>query len=103
MEREQYEQIAVGAGLLAVIAAIAGGRLPRWLRVAFVVGAAAIIGGVGFYAYRHYSAPTTLTVAAGSLDGEASRLLSAVAAKMTAANAPVRLKVVDKGTSTEAA
>ena len=28
MEREQYQQIAVGAGLLAVVVAITTGRLP---------------------------------------------------------------------------
>ena len=46
MERSQVEQIAVGAGLVAILAAIATGRLPRWLRIVAVVGIAAIAGGV---------------------------------------------------------
>ena len=45
MQREQYQQIAIGAGLLAVIAAIATGRLPRWLRIMLVVALAALAGG----------------------------------------------------------
>ena len=33
MQRQQLQTIAVGAGLVAVVAALATGRLPRWLRV----------------------------------------------------------------------
>jgi TRAP transporter TAXI family solute receptor len=103
MERSQVEQIAVGAGPGASVGATATGRLPRWLRVVSVVGIVAIAGGVGLFAYRTYSAPTTLTIAVGSLDAETNKVMSAIATRMASANAPVRLKVLDKGTAPEAA
>ena len=103
MDREQYQQIAVGAAGLGIIAALATGRLPRWLRVTLVLGLVLIAAGAGFLAYRYNTQPTTLTVAAGSLDGDAPRLMSAIAVRMAAANSPVRLKVVTKPSALEAA
>lgn len=102
MQREQLQTIAIGAGLVAVIVAIATGRLPRWLRVTLVLGLAILAAGGGLYAYRYYTHPTTLTVAAGSLDGDAPRLMSAIATRLASTSAPVRLKVIDKGTAVEA-
>lgn len=103
MEREQYQQIAVGAGLLAVVVAITTGRLPRWLRISLVIALAALAGGAGLFAYRYISNPTTLTVAAGSLDGDVPRFMAALASRMASTNSAVRLKVIDKGTPLEAA
>jgi TRAP transporter TAXI family solute receptor len=103
MEREQYQQIAIGAGLLAVVVAIATGRLPRWLRITLVIALAALAGGAGLFAYRYISNPTTLTVAAGSLDADVPRFMAALASRMASTNAAVRLKVIDKGTALEAA
>lgn len=102
MERAQWQVLAIGAGLAAVIAAIATGRLPRWVRVALVLGIVVLAGGGGFYAYRYATHPTTLTVAAGSSDGEAVRLMSAIATRMAATSAPVRLNVLDKGNALDA-
>jgi TRAP-type uncharacterized transport system substrate-binding protein len=42
-------------------------------------------------------------VAVGSIDGEAPKAMSAIASRLVATNAPVRLKVVDSGTALEAA
>jgi TRAP-type uncharacterized transport system substrate-binding protein len=103
MQRAQYQQIAIGAGLLAVVVAIATGRLPRWLRVMLVIALAALAGGAGLFAYRYISNPTTLTVAAGSLDGDIARFMAALASRMASTNSAVRLKVIDKGTALEAA
>lgn len=103
MERDQYQQIAIGAGLLAVVLAIATGRLPRWLRVTLVISLVALAGGAGLFAYRYVTNPTTLTVAAGSLDGDVPRFMAALASRMASTNAEVRLKVIDKGTALEAA
>ena len=103
MQRAQYQQIAIGAGLLAVVVAIAAGRLPRWLRVMLVIALAALAGGVGLFAYRYVSNPTTLTVVAGSLDGDIARFMAALASRMASTNSAVRLKVIDKGTALEAA
>src|SRR5215475_10929476 len=103
MQREQYQQIAIGAGLLAVVVAIATGRLPRWLRVTFVIALAALAGGAGLFAYRYTTNPTTLIVAVGSLDGDAPRIMAALASRMASTNSAIRLKVIDKGTALEAA
>ena len=103
MQRERYQQIAIGAGLLAVVAAIATGRLPRWLRATLVVALAALAGGAGLFAYRYATAPTTLTVVAGSLDADMPRFMAALAGHMSFKDSGVRLKVIDKGTAWEAA
>lgn len=62
---------------------------------------AGVITG-GWLSYRYFAKPIVLTVAAGSVDGEALSLISAVAARLTASNAHVRLKVVDSDTSAKA-
>jgi TRAP-type uncharacterized transport system substrate-binding protein len=102
MQQGQLQTIAVGAGLTAVAVAILSGRLPRWLRVLLVLGLVILAAGGGLYAYRYATHPTTLTVAAGSGDGEAVRLMSVIAARLAATGAPVRLQVVDKGNALEA-
>jgi TRAP-type uncharacterized transport system substrate-binding protein len=77
-------------------------NLPRWLRVMIVgVTAAAVIGG-GWLAYRYFAKPVYLTIAAGSVDGEALSLISAISARLVTSKAHVRLKVVDSGTSAKA-
>jgi TRAP-type uncharacterized transport system substrate-binding protein len=96
------QTVAIGAGVVALIVALATGRLPRWLRVAVVFGLVILASGAGFYAYRYFNYPKTLTVAAGSIDGAAPQLMSAIAARLAATNAPVRLKVIEKGTALEA-
>jgi TRAP-type uncharacterized transport system substrate-binding protein len=76
---------------------------PRWLRI-LLVGAitAAIIGG-GWLTYHYFAKPIYLTVAAGSADGEALALTSAISARLTASKSHIRLKVSDSGTSAKAA
>ena len=105
--RDQYQNLAAGAaagaGVLAVVAAIATRRAPRWMRVTVILGLVAIACGAGLVAYRYSTQPTTLTVAAGSLDGDAPKLMQAIASRLNATNAPVRLKVVDKMTALDAA
>ena len=79
-------------------------HLSRWMRIALVVGLAALTMGLGFYAYRYSTRPVTLTVAAGSLDGEGTRLMNALASRLaSSANSRIRLKVVDTGTPLGAA
>jgi TRAP-type uncharacterized transport system substrate-binding protein len=58
---------------------------------------------VGLFAYRYVTRPVTLTVAVGSIDGEAAKAMSAIASELVSTNAPVRLKVIDSGTALEAA
>ena len=78
-------------------------RMPSWLRVVLVAGAVVLVTGAALFAYRWYVRPTTLTIAVGSLDGEASRLVSAFAGKLTQLNAPVRLTMVETPSALDAA
>ncbi len=96
MQRVQLLALAIGAGLMAVLLRIAMGRLPRWLRFALVAGLVLIGFGGGLFAYRYVTRPTTLTVAAGSLGGDAPRYISAIAARLASSGAPVRLKVLPR-------
>ena len=75
---------------------------PRWLRVMIVGIMTAVVIGCGWLTYRYFAKPIFLTVAAGSVDGEALALISAISARLAASSAHVRLKVVDAGTSVKA-
>ena len=102
MQREELHTVAISAGLGAIVVAILTGRLPRWLRVVLVGGLVVLACGASLFGYRYATQPTTLTVAVGSLDGAAAQLMAALAAQLASTGAPVRLKVVDKGTALEA-
>jgi TRAP-type uncharacterized transport system substrate-binding protein len=78
-------------------------NLPLWLRFFLILGALAVASGASLFAYRYYTHPVTLSVAVGSIDGEAANAMSAIASRLVAINAPVRLKVIDSGTAVEAA
>jgi TRAP-type uncharacterized transport system substrate-binding protein len=78
-------------------------KLPNWLRITLVAGIAVLVAGASLFAWRWYSRPTTLTIAVGSLDGEASRLVSALASKLAQQRAPVRLNMVETASAADAA
>src|SRR5262245_6686836 len=78
-------------------------RLPIWLRITLVAGLFLLVAGSGFLAYRWYAKPTTLTIAVGSLDGEANRLVSALASKLAQQKAPVRLSMMEVGSALDSA
>jgi TRAP-type uncharacterized transport system substrate-binding protein len=78
-------------------------RLPLWLRIFLLLAVLVLAAGGGLFGYRYYTHPVTLTVAVGSIDGEASKAMSAIASRLVSINAPVRFKVVDTGTALEAA
>jgi TRAP transporter TAXI family solute receptor len=73
--------------------------LSRWSRVALVLAIVAVGAGAALYGYRYFTRPVTLTIAAGSVDGEGQRLMTAIGARLASAKSPVRLKVIDKGTA----
>jgi TRAP-type uncharacterized transport system substrate-binding protein len=73
-------------------------KLPLWLRLVLLAGLAILASGAALLGYRYYTHPVTLTVAAGSIDGEAARAMSAIASRLVTINAPVRLTVIDTGT-----
>src|SRR6266850_4867209 len=78
-------------------------KLPLWLRFVLLVGVVGLVSGASLIAYRYYTRPVTLSVAVGSIDGEAAKAMSAIASRLVSTNAPVRLKVIDSGTVFEAA
>ncbi|SDS87762.1 TAXI family TRAP transporter solute-binding subunit [Bradyrhizobium canariense] len=78
-------------------------NLPLWLRFILLLGVVGLVSGASFIAYRYYTRPVTLTVAVGSIDGEAAKAMSAIASRLVTINASVRLKVIDSGTALEAA
>ena len=45
--------------------------LPFWVRAILLTGVVCILAGAGLISYRLYMQPKTLTIAVGSLDGEA--------------------------------
>ena len=82
---------------------MASTAMPRWPRIVLVAGVVVLVAGAGLLTFRWYSRPTTLTIAVGSLDGEAPKLVSALASRLAAVNAPVRLKLVETTSALEAA
>src|SRR3984885_13053393 len=75
---------------------------PLWLRFILLLGAVGLAAGAGLLGYRYYTRPTTLSVAVGSIDGEAAKAMAAIASQLVSTNAPVRLRVIDSGTALEA-
>jgi ABC-type nitrate/sulfonate/bicarbonate transport system substrate-binding protein len=78
-------------------------KLPLWVRFFLLIGVAIFAAGAGLFAYRYYTRPVTLTVAVGSIDGEAAKAMSAIASEFVSTNVPVRLKIIDSGNALEAA
>ena len=78
-------------------------RLSLWRRVVLLAGVVVVVTGGSLLGYRYYTRPVTLTIAVGSIDGEAAKAMSAIASRLVSIQAPVRLSVVDTGTALEAA
>jgi TRAP-type uncharacterized transport system substrate-binding protein len=78
-------------------------RLSRQQRILVVAGIVCLLAAAGFVSYRWYMRPTTLTVAVGSQDGEAPKLVAAIAAHLAQTGAPVRLSMKETPSALEAA
>jgi TRAP-type uncharacterized transport system substrate-binding protein len=76
---------------------------PLWLRFVLLAGILVLAIGASLFGYRYYTRPVTLTVAVGSIDGEAAKAMSTIASRLVSTSAEVRLKVIDTGTAVEAA
>src|SRR6516225_186755 len=74
---------------------ITAARLPVWLRIVVVMALVALAAGASLFAYRWYERPVTLSIAVGSTDGDAPKIVSALASRLAVNNAPVRLKMVE--------
>jgi TRAP-type uncharacterized transport system substrate-binding protein len=73
------------------------------MRIVVVAGLAILAASASLFAYRWYERPVTLSVAVGSLDGEAPKIVSALASRLAVINAPVRFKVVETTGALESA
>lgn len=102
MSDRELQAAAVGAGILGVLLAIAAGRVPRRLRVLVVLSLTALATAAGIFVYRYVTKPVVLTVATASLDGDAPRLLTAIATRLATSGARVRLKLVQHDTPQKA-
>ena len=78
-------------------------KVPFWLRAASLLGVVVFCASAGLLGYRWFTYPVTLTVAAGSADGEAAKAMSAIASQLVTDGSSVRLKVVDTGNAVESA
>jgi TRAP transporter TAXI family solute receptor len=78
-------------------------HLPRWVRLLFVGGLTLAAAAVAVLGYRYMTLPTTLTIAAGSLDGEAARLMTSIAGRLAETKSSIRLKVIDTANAMESA
>src|SRR5260370_2441594 len=76
---------------------------PFGVRFSLLVGVVGFVSGASLLAYRYYTRPVTLSVAVGSIDGEAAKGLSGIASRLASNDASVRLNVVDSGTAVGAA
>ncbi|MGO9358017.1 MAG: TAXI family TRAP transporter solute-binding subunit [Xanthobacteraceae bacterium] len=77
--------------------------LPLWLRIVSLIAVVVAVSAASLFGYRYYTHPVTLTLAVGSIDGGGAKAMSEIASELVAFNAPVRLKVVDSGTASDAA
>jgi TRAP transporter TAXI family solute receptor len=78
-------------------------KMPFWLRVVSLIGVIILVTGAGLLGYRWWTRPVTLTLAVGSIDGEAAKAMSAIASQLASDGASVRFKVIDTGTALESA
>jgi TRAP-type uncharacterized transport system substrate-binding protein len=77
--------------------------LPLWVRAVLLAGVLCLVAGAGLISYRFYMRPTTLTIAVGSLDGEAKQTASVIAGHLATTNSSIRLKVENAGNVLDAA
>src|ERR1700733_9899800 len=77
--------------------------LPLWVRAVLLVGLLCLVTGAGLVGYRYYEQPKILTVAVGSLDGEARQSASLIAGQFAAVGSPIRLRIENTGNVLDAA
>lgn len=103
MEHDHFRRLSIGAALRNLATGVLTGRLSRRLKIGVVSILLVVIAAGGLLAYRQASRPVVLTAAAGSTDGDVVELMSAISRRLARTNAPVRLRVVDRRTSIDAA
>jgi TRAP transporter TAXI family solute receptor len=78
-------------------------RISQGLRAALVGCLVVAATATGLFAYRYLTQPKILTIAAGSVEGESARLITAIEGRLTKSDASIRLKIVPSGSILEAA
>ena len=78
-------------------------RLSQWLRAALVGCFVVAATGAGIFAYKYFTKPKTVTIAAGSADGEPVRVMTAIANRLATSGSTIRLKIEPEGDTLEAA
>jgi len=61
------------------------------------------VTGAGIFAYKYFTKPRTITIAAGPPDGEPVRVMTAIAGRLAKSDASIRLKIEAQGNPLEAA
>src|ERR1041384_1777160 len=77
-------------------------RFSLWRRIVLLFGVVVVLTGISLLGYRYYTRPVTLTVAVGSIDGEAAKAMSAISGRLASSKARGRLSVTDTGTALDA-
>jgi TRAP-type uncharacterized transport system substrate-binding protein len=78
-------------------------RFWLWLR-ALLVGCFVIaLTGSGLFAYKYFTKPKTITIAAGSAEGEPVRVMNAIANRLVKSDSSIRLNIQPTGSTLEAA
>jgi len=61
------------------------------------------LSGGGLFAYKYFTKPKTISIAAGSPDGEPVRVMNAIANRLVKSDSSIRLEIQPKGNTLEAA
>jgi TRAP-type uncharacterized transport system substrate-binding protein len=77
--------------------------LPVWVRAVLLAGVVCLVAGAALISYRLSQRPTILTVAVGSLDGEARQSASLIAGHFATIGSPIRLRIENAGNVLDAA
>src|SRR6516165_802256 len=78
-------------------------RPAQWLRAALVGCFVVAVTGAGIVAYKSFTKPETMTIAAGSADSASVRVMTAIANRLTKSDSTIRLKIEPQGNTLEAA
>src|SRR5262245_34361532 len=78
-------------------------RLSQWLRALLVGCLVVALSASGLFAYKYFTKPKTISIAAGSAEGEPVRVMNAIANRLVKSDSSIRLDIQPKGSTLEAA
>src|SRR6516165_8438111 len=92
-----------GLGAMCAPTQFNNSRPAQWLRATLVGCFVVAVTGAGIVAYKSFTKPETMTIAAGSADSESVRVMTAIANRLTKSDSTIRLKIEPQGNTLEAA